>query len=134
MSFPQTHKNSSAPNVLTRQGERIFDQSGRDIIQLAENEGYTVSKVAGLLGLTVREFEGALERCLGIRPKDLFRNYRAVAARRLIQEGHDLKEVSERLGFRHYSHFATEMKGFYGVPPVQLQTIVRSRCENISSI
>lgn len=126
-------KNTHPPNVLTRQGERIFDQSGRDVIQLAENEGYNVSRVAELLGLTVREFEGALERCLGIRPKELFRNYRAVAARRLIQEGVDLKEISDRLGFRHYSHFATEIKGFYGIPPVQLQTVVRNRCEDISS-
>ncbi len=88
-----------------------------------------MSKVAATLGLTVREFEGALERCVGIRPKELFRNHRAVMARRMIQEGDDLKQIAEKLGFRHYSHFAMEVKGFYGIPPVQLQTIVRERCQ-----
>lgn len=119
--------------LLVRQGERIFDESGRDILELADEGGYSVSKVAEDLGMTVREFEGALERCVGIRPKELFRNHRAVTARRLIQEDMDLKEISERLGFRHYSHFASEMKGFYGIPPVQLQSVVKSRCSGVGS-
>ena len=87
-----------------------------------------VSTVAETLGMTVREFEGALERSVGIRPKELFRNHRAVMARRMIQEGQNLHEISEKLGFRHYSHFATEMKKYYGIPPVQLQAMIRKRC------
>jgi len=115
-------------NPLIRKGERIFDEAGRDIIKLAESESYMVSTVAEILGMTVREFEGALERSVGIRPKELFRNHRAVMARRMIQEEQDLHEISEKLGFRHYSHFATEMKKYYGIPPVQLQTMIRERC------
>lgn len=126
-------QNGQSNNPLVREGERIFDSRGRDIMELSAQNGYNVSRVAEILGLTVREFEGSLERCVGIRPKELFRNHRAVTARRLIQEGEDLKVISERLGFRHYSHFATEMKGYYGVPPVQLQSIVRERCENAGS-
>ena len=125
--------NKPSSNLLVRKGEGIFDDLGRDILVLADKGRYSVSKVAGELGMTVREFEGALERCVGIRPKELFRNHRAVAARRLIQEGIDLKEISDRLGFRHYSHFAAEMKGFYGIPPVQLQTVARSRCNGVGS-
>ncbi len=119
---------SLSNNPLFRRGERIFDESGRDIIELAEKESYMVSPVAEILGMTVREFEGALERSVGIRPKELFRNHRAVMARRMIQEHQDLHEISEKLGFRHYSHFATEMKKFYGIPPVQLQAMIRERC------
>lgn len=125
--------NGNTNNPLVREGERIFDSQGRDIIELSAENGYNVSRVAEILGLTVREFEGALDRCVGIRPKELFRNHRAVTARRMIQEGEDLKVVSERLGFRHYSHFATEMKGYYGIPPVQLESIVRGRCERVGS-
>ena len=123
----------SSNNPLVRQGERILDSAGTDIIELAEREGYMVSRVAAELGITVREFEGALERSVGIRPKELFRNHRAVSARRLIMEGVDLKLISEQLGFRHYSHFATEMKRYYGIPPVQRQTVVRNRCEGSGS-
>ncbi|YCM42423.1 helix-turn-helix domain-containing protein [Verrucomicrobiaceae bacterium 227] len=123
----------STGNLLVRQGERILDSEGQDVLELADRAGYSVSKVADGLGMTVREFEGALERCLGIRPKVLFRNHRAVAARRLMQEGMDLKEIADRLGFRHYTHFAAEMKGFYGIPPVQLQTVVRNRCDGLGS-
>ena len=119
---------SLSNNPLFRRGERIYDETGRDIIELAEKESYMVSSVAEILGMTVREFEGALERSVGIRPKELFRNHRAVMARRMIQEGEDLHEISEKLGFRHYSHFATEMKKFYGIPPVQLQSMIRERC------
>ena len=119
---------SESNNPLFRRGERIYDESGRDIIELAEKESFMVSTVAEILGMTVREFEGALERSVGIRPKELFRNHRAVMARRMIQESHDLHEIADKLGFRHYSHFATEMKKYYGVPPVQLQSLIRERC------
>ena len=110
---------SLSNNPLFRRGERIYDESGRDIIELAEK----------ILGMTVREFEGALERSVGIRPKELFRNHRAVMARRMIQERQDLHEISNKLGFRHYSHFATEIKKYYGIPPLQLQAMIRDRCD-----
>ena len=115
-------------NGLVRDGQKIFDSSGRDIIELAEEEFFMVAKVAERIGMIVREFEGALERNMGIKPKELFRNRRALLARRQIQEGVNLRVIAEKLGFRHYSHFATEMKGFYGIPPVQLQTVIRARC------
>jgi AraC-like DNA-binding protein len=117
-------------NALSRDGQKIFDAAGRDIIEIAEEESFMVARVAERIGLTVREFEGALDRSLGIKPKDLFRNRRALLVRRHIQEGMNLREIAVLLGFRHYSHFATEMKGFYGIPPVQLQSVVRSRCAN----
>lgn len=97
-------------------------------MELAQEEFFMVAKVAERLGLTVREFEGALERSVGIKPKELFRNRRALLARRQIKEGVNLRVIADKLGFRHYSHFATEMKGFYGIPPVQLQSVIRSRC------
>lgn len=119
---PQKH------NGMFRDGQKIFDSKGHDIIGIAEEELFMVAKVAARIGMTVREFEGALERSIGIKPKDLFRNRRALLARRLIQEGMNLRLIAEQLGFRHYSHFATEMKGFYGIPPVQLQGVIRDRC------
>ena len=123
---------SLSNNPLFRKGERIYDESGRDIIGLAEKESYMVSTVAEILGMTVREFEGALERSVGIRPKELFRNHRAVMARRMIQEGQDRHEISNKLGFRHYSHFATEIKKYYGIPPLQLRAVIRDRCDAVN--
>lgn len=119
----------STKNVLVRKGEQILDSEGRDILNLACEEGFRVSGVSERLGLTVREFEGALDRSFGVRPKELFRHHRAVKARRMIQEGVDLKKVAKDLSFRHYSHFATEMKKFYGLPPVQLQAVLVRQCQ-----
>lgn len=106
----------------------MLDDEGRDVLKLAFNEGFMVNGVAEKLGLTVRDFELALDKVVGMKPKVFFRQYRAVLARRMMKEGYDLHEIAEQLGFRHYSHFSTEMKGFYGIPPLRLLKMVRERC------
>lgn len=111
-----------------RKGDHVVDRNGRDILSIAYDEGFMVSSVAERLGMTVREFEIALDRIVGMNPKNYFRQYRAVLARRLIQEGVDLHDIARDLGFRHYSHFSTEMKGFYGIPPLRLKKMINARC------
>lgn len=105
----------------------MVDQDGRDILEIAHNEGFMVNSVAERLGMTVRDFEVALDSAVGMNPKNFFRQYRAVLARRLILEGKDLHEIAENLGFRHYSHFSSEMKGFYGIPPLRLKKLIQLR-------
>lgn len=120
-------KKSSA-QIFNRQGQHIVDQEGRDLLELAHERGYTVKDVAEELGMTVRDFEVALDRAVGMNPKNFFRHYRAVLARRMIQEGQNLHDIAENLGFRHYSHFSTEMSGFYGIPPLKLKKLIDKRC------
>ncbi|MDA7917874.1 AraC family transcriptional regulator [bacterium] len=88
----------------------------------------TVPLLPRRLHISVRDFEVALDEAVGMNPKNFFRQYRAVMARRLIQEGRNLHEIADDLGFRHYSHFSTEMKGFYGIAPLRLKKLVEKRC------
>ena len=119
----------SLPDVqFDRKGDHVVDREGRDILLIAHNEGFMVNRVAERLGMTVRDFEVALDQAVGMNPKDFFRQYRAVLARRLIQQGKNLHDIAKNLGFRHYSHFSTEMKGFYGIPPLRLKKLIENRC------
>ena len=119
---------NSSSSFFSRNGDQVLDDEGRDVLKLAFNEGFMVNGVAEKLGLTVRDFELALDKVVGMKPKVFFRQYRAVLARRMMKEGYELHEIAEQLGFRHYSHFSTEMKGFYGIPPLRLLKMVRERC------
>jgi len=49
-------------------------------------------------------------------------------ARRLVAEGFSLQIVAQRLGFKHYTHFAAEVKSYFDLPPRQFQKSVRSLC------
>ncbi len=118
----------SSNSFFDRNGDHVVDREGRDVLQIAYDEGFMVNGVAEKFGLSVRDFELALDKVVGMKPKVFFRQYRAVLARRMMQEGLNLHEIAEDLGFRHYSHFSTEMKGFYGIPPLKLQKVIQERC------
>jgi len=122
------NKDSNMSSSFEREGDHVVDGRGQDILAMAHQEGFMVNNVASRLGMSVREFEVELDRAVGMKPKNFFRQYRAVMARRLIQEGENLHVIADDLGFRHYSHFSTEMKLFYGIPPLRLQKMIRKRC------
>ncbi|NIP96756.1 MAG: AraC family transcriptional regulator [Akkermansiaceae bacterium] len=84
--------------------------------------------MAEVLELTNRQLEYAVERASGLRPKELFRRHRMVLARRLVAEGFSLQVIAQRLGFKHYTHFASEVKSYFDLPPRQFQKHVRDLC------
>ena len=120
--------NDQNPFKLTREGQRFLCPDGRDLLDLAEAEGFSVSGVAEALHLTNRQLEYAVERAAGLRPKELFRRHRMLLARRLVAEGFSLQVIAQRLGFKHYTHFASEVKSYFNLPPRQFQKSVRSLC------
>lgn len=109
------------PTPFFRKGERIYDDSGTDLLALAEQHGFNVKKVASALGFTSIQFQRHIEAAIGLKPKDLFCNHRAILAKRMISEGMDLHEISEKLNYLYYSHFCTDIKKFFGIPPKQLE-------------
>ncbi|MDA0765289.1 MAG: helix-turn-helix domain-containing protein [Verrucomicrobia bacterium] len=113
---------------LERKGQRFACPDGRDLLELAEAEGFSVSGVADELQLTNRQLEYAVERVAGLRPKELFRRQRMLLARRLVAEGYSLQVIAQRLGFKHYTHFASEVKSYFNLPPRQFQKSVRAMC------
>ncbi|WP_435895329.1 helix-turn-helix domain-containing protein [Oceaniferula spumae] len=119
MSRPAT------PTPFTRQGDRVVDKSGVDLLQLAEEKGFNVKNVAEELGFTVIQLQRHVEAAIGLKPKDLFCNHRALLAKRMITEGMDLHDIGEKLGYLYYSHFCTDIKKFYGISPKQLEKKLR---------
>ena len=85
------------------------------------------------MGLKVYQFKAAIEQAVGMGPKEFFRHHRAVLARWMISEGSPLRIISDKLGFRYYTHFAAEIRTFYGVPPRELQKIIKSNSQNQDS-
>jgi AraC-like DNA-binding protein len=122
MNWTQPPSNPHA--VLRRSGARLCDPGGRDVIRLAEENNFSVSRVSAVLGLRVYQFKAALEQAVGMGPKEFFRHHRAVLARWMMSEGSALRTISDKLGFRYYTHFAAEIRSFYGVPPRELQRIL----------
>lgn len=113
---------------LERQGQHFICPGGKNLLDLAEEKAFSVSGVADELGLTNRQLEYAVERVAGLRPKELFRRHRMLLARRLVAEGFSLQVIAQRLGFKHYTHFASEVKSFFDLPPRQFQKSVREMC------
>ena len=118
----------SHPFRITREGQRFLCPDRQDLLELAEAEGFSVSGVAEELGLTNRQLEYAVERVSGLRPKELFRRHRMLLDRRLVAEGFSLQIVAQRLGFKHYTHFAAEVKSYFDLPPRQFQKSLRTLC------
>ena len=113
---------------LERRGQHFICPGGGDLLELAESEGFSGSGVAEALELSNRQLEYAVERVSGLRPKELFRRHRMLLARRLVAEGFSLQVIAQRLGFKHYTHFASEVKSYFDLPPRQFQKSVRSIC------
>lgn len=118
------------PLRFHREGVRIVDHLGRDLIKSAAAEAYSVCNVARVFKVTVRQLEYAVEQDIGVKPKDLFRQERALMARKFISEGHDLETVSRLLGFRSYTHFATEIRKIFGMSPRK----VKETLQNLRSL
>lgn len=114
------------PFRITREGQRFVCPDGRDLYELAEAEGFSVSGVAESLQLSNRQLEYAVERASGLRPKELFRRHRMLLARRLVAEGFSLQVIAQRLGFKHYTHFASEVKSYFDLPPRKFQATIRA--------
>ena len=107
--------------TFKRVGSSVHDSFGRDVLDLAVQNRFSVSKVSKLLGMTIYQLKSALEHAVGIGPKEYFRKYRAVLARQMMKDGRSLMDISEDLGFRYYTHFAAEIRAFYGSSPRDLQ-------------
>ncbi len=112
-------------HTFTRKGFQVCDAKGRDVMRMAERANFSVSKVAAELELSMYQFTTAIENAVGIGPKEFFRHYRAVLARWMISECIPLQDISVKLGFRYYTHFASEIRSFYGISPRDLQRILQ---------
>lgn len=116
-------RGKSIEAMYQRVGNRLLDGYGRDVMATAKKHGYSVILTAAALGLKPFQLKKRIESVTGLAPKDYFRIHRASLAKCMMLEGMPLEAISEDLGFRHYTHFAAEVRAFYGCCPRNLRTI-----------
>jgi AraC-like DNA-binding protein len=132
MITTETNTKGTVSCAFTRTGHQVQDTTGRDIVKLASENQFSVTKVAKSLGMTAYQLKAALEKAVGLAPKEFFRNYRALQARWMIGDGLPLGDISRVLGFRYYTHFAAEIRSYYGVPPRDLKRMLSKRGKEFS--
>ena len=113
------------PTPFHRKGDHLYNKDGVNLLTLAEQNAFNVKKVASTLGFTSMQFQRHVEAAIGLKPKDLFSNHRALLAKRMIIEGMNLHDISKKLDYLYYSHFCTDIKRFFGIPPKQLEKKLR---------
>jgi len=118
-------RQKSLESYYHRVGNRLLDGYGRDVMAAAEKNAFSVILTAEALGLKPFQLSMRIEAATGMSPKDYFRLHRAFLAKRYILEEEPLESISERLGFRHYTHFAAEIRAFYNCCPRDLRAILQ---------
>jgi len=83
----------------------------------ARASGYSASKMAKALGVTLRFLERFFRTRFGTGPHDWMVRTRMRHAAGLLSEGISVKAVSLEVGYKQLSHFSREFKRFFGVPP-----------------
>ena len=70
-----------------------------------------------LCHVSVRQLERDFDEEMGRTPQDWLNEQRAVAARHLLLEGTELKQILKRLGFKQRSQFSRDFKKYHGISP-----------------
>jgi AraC-like DNA-binding protein len=84
---------------------------------LARSAHYRTSRLAVLCHVSVRQLERDFDEEMGRTPQDWLNEQRAVAARHLLLEGTELKQILKRLGFKQRSQFSRDFKKYHGISP-----------------
>src|SRR4051812_2393049 len=84
---------------------------------LARSAHYRTAKLAQLCHISVRQLERDFDEEMGRTPQDWLNEQRAVAARHLLLEGTELKQILKRLGFKQRSQFSRDFKKYHGISP-----------------
>lgn len=85
----------------------------------AEEAGYTATKMALKLGVTLRLLESFFRARFGEGPHDWMVRMRMTHAAGLLRAGIPVKIVSSQAGYKQVSHFSREFKRFFGASPVR---------------
>ena len=85
--------------------------------QLAQKANYSITELAVLCGLSVRQLERKFRSAVCQSPKRWLNAMRLRAARKLLQDGGSVKEAAFSFGYKHPQHFSRDFRKFFGVPP-----------------
>ena len=110
-----THKDGFFLATLAREPVPVH------LSKVARENGFRLSAVCTQIGISERHLRRIFDTGLGINPKEWLRNERMVAARALLREGTQVKEVAMALGFASPKVMSREFLQVHGVTPTQFQ-------------
>ncbi len=87
--------------------------------RLAFDKGYRVADVCGTLGCSNRYLHTMFVRDIGLPPKQWMTLERMVVARRKLDGGKSVEEVSRDLGFMSMRTFSRQFQQFYQMTPTR---------------
>ena len=94
-----------------------------EIIADRAEDRVTVAEIARLTGITDRTLRTAFEESVGISPKQYIQAYRLNSVHRLLrharEQGQNVADVANSLGFWHMGQFARDYRKMFGVLPRQ---------------
>ena len=91
--------------------------SVRDWERRARISGYSASKMARRLGVSLRFLETFFAERFGVPPHYWMVRVRMTRAAGLLNKGTPAKIVSIKIGYKQLSHFSREFKRYFGKPP-----------------
>jgi AraC-like DNA-binding protein len=100
----------------------------------ARNSGYCIETLARRMDVTLRQLERYFKSCHGTCPKLWCNALRMKEAERLLHRGFLVKQVAQRLGYKHPHHFARAFKNWKGISPSEARNpnggLVPYQCQN----
>jgi AraC-like DNA-binding protein len=95
--------------------------AGACLKALAAGSGYRVGGICERLGCSESYFRRVFLRDIGIAPKQWLRDQRMLAARRQLEEGRDLWDLADFLGFASEASFRREFRAVFGMLPARMR-------------
>jgi AraC-like DNA-binding protein len=91
------------------------------LIDRAPERSWRMSELCQALGVSASTLSHRFREIAGEAPATWVRRRRLEVARRMLQQGLSVVQVSERLGFANPFHFSRAFKSFAGVPPSNIK-------------
>lgn len=86
-------------------------------LEQTERPLWTLAELADISGMSRYQLIRAIRAVTGMTPHVYQINVRITQARRLLQAGHSIIDISYQLGFADQSHFQRVFKDYTGVTP-----------------
>lgn len=110
----------SAPEVkLSASEETLLRKMHAFLDANLDNTEWDISAMAQELGMSYSSFYAKVTALTGHTPKAYVTGYRMNIARKLLLEGYNVSEVTDKVGSSSPSSFSREFKNHFGYPPSQ---------------
>src|SRR5690242_3016248 len=86
---------------------------------------FKAARLAQLCGVSLRQLQRQFKQAFGYSPQKWLDALRIKVAKKRLQAGHSIKQISCDLGFRHPSHFCRCFKASNNLTPSQYALVLR---------